>query len=237
MSQSKATTCAPKRHAKRRIIPCNCPKHNGQAIRKDMWEWCQQNIRLKQLEKEIYMTSAEQRSIEEYQIRRVEYAKAVAARKALKRSLGGNVPDDALPPLPELPRMPRKSCKHKQKEQPDPNNPNADAGDEMQGLHDLLAATDDQEAKVHTSFRKDDDSSLMDLSVAIRVLAGRTISEEQHTLAKQIDDFGPVPQMCAYGSERLNRLLKNASTNRHTGGELEETFANVQMQRQAVVIT
>lgn len=55
-------------------------------------------------------------------------------------------------------------------------------------------------------------------------------------IAEQTDDFGPVPQMWAYGSERLNRVLKNASTNRHVGGELEETYANSHMRRQGVAI-
>ncbi|KAG9083099.1 hypothetical protein FS749_006295 [Ceratobasidium sp. UAMH 11750] len=110
--------------------------------------------------------------MEAYRIRRVEYAKAVAARKALKRSLGGNVPDSALPPLPEPPRMHRKSCKCKQNGRPDQNHPDADANDEIHVLQDILAMADDREAKVHTSFRKDDDSSLMDLSVAIRILTG-----------------------------------------------------------------
>ncbi|KAG8721796.1 hypothetical protein FRC08_010133 [Ceratobasidium sp. 394] len=118
--------------------------------------------------------------MEEYRIRRVEYAKAVAGRKALKQSLGGNVPDSVLPPLPEPPRMPRKLCKRKQKERHNQND--ADVNDEMQALHDILAMADNQEAKVHTSFRKDDDSSLIDLSIAIRILTGRTISEDQRQL-------------------------------------------------------
>jgi hypothetical protein len=55
-------------------------------------------------------------------------------------------------------------------------------------------------------------------------------------IAEQTDDFGPVPQMWAYGSERLNKILKSANTNRHAGGEREETYANAHLRRQAVMI-
>jgi hypothetical protein len=55
-------------------------------------------------------------------------------------------------------------------------------------------------------------------------------------IAKQTDDFGPVPQMWAYGSERLNKVLKGANANHHGGGEREETYANAHLRCQGVVI-
>ena len=55
-------------------------------------------------------------------------------------------------------------------------------------------------------------------------------------IAEQTDDFGPVPQMWAYGSERLNRVLKNANTNGHAGGEMEAAYANAHIRRQGVEV-
>ncbi|KAG9123651.1 hypothetical protein FRC07_014387, partial [Ceratobasidium sp. 392] len=55
-------------------------------------------------------------------------------------------------------------------------------------------------------------------------------------IPEHTDDFGPAPQFWAYGSERLNRMLKNASTNRHAGGELEGTIANTHMHHQAFTV-
>jgi hypothetical protein len=51
----------------------------------------------------------------------------------------------------------------------------------------------------------------------------------------QIDDYGPIPQMWAYGSERLNRELKNIRTNRHAAGAMEETYANVYLRQQILM--
>jgi hypothetical protein len=108
--------------------------------------------------------------METYRRRQAEYKEAVAARKALKQSLGGKVPDDMLPPLPQAPRMPRRSRKPNQYNQPGPSN----------GGHDTsIYEDDDPDLRVHTSFRKDDDALIIDLTLAIINLTGRTISGEQ----------------------------------------------------------
>ncbi|KAF8596298.1 hypothetical protein BDV93DRAFT_480404 [Ceratobasidium sp. AG-I] len=210
---------------------------------------------------EIDANSAEQRSMEEYRRRRVEYTEALAARAALKRSLGGKAPAGILPPLPEPPRMPRRSRKRNQFDNQGSSSTNA-----RNSTHDTVLYIDDEpDLRVHTSFRKDDDASILDLSLALIYLTGRTISFKQRQsgefhlqrylrtlasargienmapnhhasthIAEQTDDFGPVPQMWAYGSERLNRVLKNANTNHHVGGEMEEAFTNAHMRRQGV---
>lgn len=111
--------------------------------------------------------------MEEYRRRRVEYAAAVSARAALKQSLGGKVPDSALPPLPDAPRMPRRSRKHNPSTQTSSSSANVNAN------HEALYTDDDPDLRVHTSFRKDDDASIIDLSIAIVNLTGRRISQEQ----------------------------------------------------------
>ncbi|KAG9094308.1 hypothetical protein FRC06_010917, partial [Ceratobasidium sp. 370] len=194
--------------------------------------------------------SAEQRSMEDYRRRRIDYERAEAARRELKRSLGGKVPDSMLPPLPDRPRMPRRSRKQGQN-QPGPstltNNPQIEP----------FYLADDPDLRVHTSFRKDDDASTIDLAIAIANLTSRTISSEQREhgatylyrylrafagargaenmapnhhlcthIAEQTDDYGPAPQMWAYGGERLNKITKSTHTNRHAGGEIEVAYAN-----------
>ncbi|KAF8598795.1 hypothetical protein BDV93DRAFT_609613 [Ceratobasidium sp. AG-I] len=45
-------------------------------------------------------------------------------------------------------------------------------------------------------------------------------------MSEHIDDYGPLPNQWAYGSERLNRMLKNICTNSRKGGMIENTYAN-----------
>lgn len=113
--------------------------------------------------------------MEEYRRRRIEYAEAVAARAALKRSLGGKAPAGMLPPLPEPPRMPRRSRKQNQFNKQTSNGTEAGTS-----THDTVLYTDDDpDTRVHTSFRKEDDASMIDLSLGIIKLTGRTINSEQ----------------------------------------------------------
>ncbi|KAG8737673.1 hypothetical protein FRC10_007954 [Ceratobasidium sp. 414] len=202
--------------------------------------------------------SAEQRSMEDYRRRRVDYERAVRERTELKRLLGGKVPDSKLPPLPDAPRMPRRSRKQNQN-QPGPSTSTANPQIEP------FYMADDPELQIHTSFQKNDDASIIDLAIAIANLTGRTISSEQQQrgimhlgrylrnfalargienmapnhhlcthITKQTEDYGPAPQMWAYGSERLNKITKSAHTNRHAGGEVEVAYANAHMRRQGL---
>ncbi|QRV95355.1 Transposase family Tnp2 domain-containing protein [Ceratobasidium sp. AG-Ba] len=59
----------------------------------------------------IDQASADQRALEEYRRQKVEHARLVAEREAMKRALGTNAP--ALPPLPNTPRAPRRPKKGK----------------------------------------------------------------------------------------------------------------------------
>ena len=108
--------------------------------------------------------------MEEYRRRKAEYAAALVARAALKKSIGSSLPNSVLPPLPDAPRMPRRSRK---RNQPESSHANNDANNEP------LYTEDDPDLRIHTSFRKDDDASIIDLSIAITNLTGRTISREQ----------------------------------------------------------
>lgn len=113
--------------------------------------------------------------MEEYRRRRIEYAEAVEARAALKRSLGGKVSNAILPPLPEPPRMPQRPRKPK----PYVNQGSSGAGAST-SKHDTVLYTDDEpDLRVHTSFRKEDDASIIDLSLALVYLTSRTLSPEQ----------------------------------------------------------
>lgn len=51
-------------------------------------------------------------------------------------------------------------------------------------------------------------------------------------MSEQIDDYGPLPNQWAYGSERLNRMLKNIRTNSRKGGMIENTYANTFFRHQ-----
>lgn len=42
---------------------------------------------------------------------------------------------------------------------------------------------------------------------------------------EQIERYGPMSQIWTYSGERLNYELKHTSSNRHSGGERELTFA------------
>ncbi|KAG8722878.1 hypothetical protein FRC08_004508 [Ceratobasidium sp. 394] len=77
---------------------------------------------------------------------------------------------------------------------------------------------DDPESKVHTSFRKDDDASTIDLAVAIANVTGRTISSEQRqrgitylerylrtfASAQGIENMAPNHHLCAHIAEQTN---------------------------------
>lgn len=182
-----------------------------------------------------------------------------------------------LPPLPNTPRAPRRPRKGKQWQ------PTHDSQQSYLGDQYLLEEDEsDPETLVHTSFRRGDDASIIDLALAIQNLTRQNITVEQQknghmhlkryltTFAKvrplfvslnywldsivqirglenmapnhhlcthvpeRIEDYGPVPQMWAYGSERLNRQLKNIRTNRHAGGTIENTYANTFFRQQAL---
>ncbi|KAF8607223.1 hypothetical protein BDV93DRAFT_304373 [Ceratobasidium sp. AG-I] len=54
-------------------------------------------------------------------------------------------------------------------------------------------------------------------------------------LAEQIERYGPMSQIWTYSGERLNYELKNTSSNRHSGGERELTFARTFHRRRDCV--
>ncbi|KAG8714131.1 hypothetical protein FRC09_017971 [Ceratobasidium sp. 395] len=206
----------------------------------------------------IDQASADQRALEEYRRQKAEHARLVAEREVMKRVMGANAP--ALPPLPNAPRAPRRPRKGKKKQA-------ARTGQHSYPDDEYLLEEDesDPEILVHTSFRRADDASIIDLALAVQNLTRRNVTTEQQengrmhlrrylaTFAKarglenmapnhhlsthipdQVSDYGPGPQTWAFGSERLNRELKNTRTNRHTGGTVEDTYANTFFRRQAL---
>ncbi|QRV88057.1 Transposase family Tnp2 domain-containing protein [Ceratobasidium sp. AG-Ba] len=206
----------------------------------------------------INQASADQRALEEYRRKKVEHACLAAEQEAVRRALGTNAP--ALPPLLNAPRPPPRRPKRGKQQLP------TQSGQGLYPYDQYLLEEDesDPETLVHTSIRKADNASIVELALAVQKLTGwNTTTEEQEdgrmylrryltTFAKicglesmapnhhlsthiqdQLTDYGPAPQMWAYGSERLTRELKNTRTNRHTGGPtIEDTYANVFFRRQ-----
>jgi hypothetical protein len=121
----------------------------------------------------IDQESADQRALEEYRRQKAEHAKLVEERAQLKKAHGSYAM--SLPPLPAPPRAPRRPRKGKQKQMTRADSPLLYPIDQ----HMLHEDEDDSEALIHTSFRRDDASSAIDLALAVQDLTRRIITLEQ----------------------------------------------------------